>query len=163
MINPRYSTPANILHGAGGLHADGRWNLKRQFRCTYASLLPETALAEVLAASRRKRLPDATALPRTLVCLALAAQKTLDLTDGHVRQYGRLARHRIVGDRWWLENQNGREAWTQALGRAAVHAGFEALRVPSAAHPGGANVIVFPENLLPASSWTLVTPVPGRI
>ena len=48
------------------------------------------------------------------------------------------------------------EAVTQAWGTAFARAGYEAVIVSSAANPGGANVLVFPENLLPGS-WFQVT------
>lgn len=160
MINPRYCKNADILNGVGGLRANGRWNIRRPFLCTYTSCSPETALAEVLNASRRKGLPDETALPRVLVCLVIEVQKIIDLTDGAVRQSARLARRRMVDEQWWIENQSGREAWTHAIGRAAAEIGLEAIIAPSHADPKtGTNVIVFPENLGVTSRWAIITPV----
>ena len=161
MINPQFSSNADILDGAGGLRADGRWNVKGRFRCSYASQTPETAMQEVMVATRRKGLPDEKALPRTLVALDLDAQRTLDLTDGAARLRCRIGRKRILGEKWWIENQNGREAFTQAVGRAAKAAGFEAIRMPSAADaPRGVNAVVFPENLRKGSRWIVLTPLP---
>ena len=161
MIKPEFSSSADILDGAGGLRADGRWNVKGLFRCSYVSQTPETAMQEVLIDPRRKGLPDEKALPRTLVCLDLAVQRTLDLTDGAARLRCRIGRKRILKETWWIENQNGREAFTQAAGRAARTAGFEAILVPSAADsPRGVNAVVFPENLRKGSRWTVLTPIP---
>ena len=161
MINPQFSSNADILDGAGGLRADGRWNVKGRFRCSYASQTPETAMQEVMVATRRKGLPDEKALPRTLVGLDLAVQRTLDLTDGAARLRCRIGRKRILGEKWWIENQKDREAFTQAVGRAARTAGFEAILVPSAADaPRGVNAVVFPENLRKGSRWTVLTPLP---
>jgi len=163
MINPHYCKTAAVLNGIGGMRADGRWNIKSRFHCTYTSCSPETALAEVLNASRRKGLPDETALPRVLVCLAVNVRKALDLTDSSVRRNARIGHQRMMDEPWWIENQAGREAWTQAIGRAAAGIGFEAIITPSAADPAtGVNVIVFPENLDRTSHWALVTPVPGK-
>ena len=68
---------------------------------------------------------------------------------------------RILGEKWWIENQNGREAFAQAVGRAAKAAGFEAILAPSAADaPRGVNAVVFPENLRKGSRWTVLTPLP---
>ena len=118
-------------------------------------------MQEVLVATRRKGLPDEKALPRTLVALDLDAQRTLDLTDGAARLRCRVGRDRILKETWWIENQNGREAFTQAVGRAAKAAGFEAIRVPSAADaPRGVNAVVFPENLRKGGRWTVLTPLP---
>ena len=161
MINPQFSSNADILDGAGGLRADGRWNVKGRFRCSYASQTPETAMQEVLVATRRKGLPDEKALPRTLVGLDLAVQRTLDLTDGAARLRCRIGRKRILGEKWWIENQKDREAFTQAVGRAARTAGFEAILAPSAADaPRGVNAVVFPENLRKGGRWTVLTPLP---
>lgn len=163
MVNPRYCKNAAVLNGLGGLRADGRWNIKGQFHCTYTSCSPETALAEVLSPSRRKGLPDETALPRVLLGLAIEARKALDLTDSSVRRTARLARQRIVDEPWWIENQAGRQAWTQAIGQAAAEIGFEAIVTPSAADPAtGVNIIVFPENLDSTSRWDVITPVTGK-
>lgn len=160
MINPEFFTDADILDGVGGLRADGRWNLKGRFRCSYASQTPETAMQEVLVATRRKGLPDEKALPRTLVGLDLDVQRALDLTDGTTRLRCRIGRERILKETWWIENQKGREAFTQAAGRAAMAAGFEVILVPSAADaPRGVNAVVFPENLRKGSRWTVLTPL----
>lgn len=161
MINPQFSSNADILSGVGGLRADGRWNCKGRFRCSYTSRAVETAMKEVLAATRRKGLPDERALPRTLIGLDLSAQRALDLTDGDTRLRCQTGRDRILNDAWWIENQKGRESFTQAVGRAAMAAGFEALIAPAAADaPHGVNLVVFPENLQPGSIWGVLTPLP---
>lgn len=161
MINPAFSTEADILSGEGGLRADGRWNVKARFRCSYASLKIETAMREALISTRRKGLPDERALPRILVSLSLDAQKVLDLTNGKTRQRCQIGRDRMIEEEWWIENQNGKEARTQAVGRAAKNAGFEAILSPSAADkPHGVNVMIFTENLLSGSQWGVLTPVP---
>lgn len=71
----------------------------------------------------------------------------LDLCDGGVRVSLRVSEDRIVGADWEAENRAGREAVTQAVGRAAAEAGFEGLVVPSAADPGARNVVVFVDRL----------------
>jgi len=160
MINTKHSSNADILSGKGGLRAYGRWNARGLFRCSYTSQTAETALQEVLIAIRRQNLPDERALPRTMVCLDLRAQRTLDLTDGDVRHRCQAGRDRIIGERWWIENQKGREAWTQAVGRAAAAAGFEAIITPSAVDtPHGVNAVVFTENLSNSSTWAVLTPI----
>lgn len=161
MINPKFSSEADILSGEGGLRADGRWNVKGRFRCSYTSQKTETAMQEALISTRRKGLPDERALPRTLVSLNLDVQKVLDLTNGKIRLRCRIGRDRIIEEEWWIENQNGKEAWTQAVGRAAKNAGFEVILSPSAADkPHGVNVTVFTENLLSGSQWGVLTPIP---
>ena len=160
MIEPEYYQDQDIVSGVGGFKSCGRWNLSGRFHCSYMSCTPETALEEVLAASRRKNLPDATALPRVLVCVDVKLQRVLDLTDGQVRQRCRVSDKRMVSERWWREIFYDREALTQALGRAAASAGFEGIVVPSAAdRPHGVNVIVFTYNLLAGSRVDVITPI----
>lgn len=152
-INPAYSKPDDIVNGAGALHASGRWNLKGTFALSYTALQPETALAEALAHVRYFRLPPASALPRVLVSLHLEAVRILDLREGKVRQTIRLSQRTIRSLDWRAENRGGYQAETQAWGEAFAAAGLEAVVVPSAADPAGANVLVFPGNLLPGSSF----------
>ena len=158
-INPRHSRAADIVNGAGGLHADGRWNLKGPARVSYTATSPETALAEALAHVHYFRLPVAKALPRVLVGLQLKAKRVLDLRDGNVRKVLKLSEETVLKLDWRAENQKGTEAVTQAWGAAFAHAGFEAILVPSAASAGGANVLVFPENLLPGSRFHVLEEV----
>lgn len=163
-INPSYSKAMDIIDGAGALHADGRWNLKGATLLSYTATVPETALAEALAHVRYFRLPEAKALPRVLVGLRLKAKCVLDLRDGKVRKALRLSEDTIRKLDWRAENQAGREAVTQAWGAAFARAGFEAVIVPSAASAGGANVLVFPKNLLSGSKFEVTEEVkwPGK-
>lgn len=48
-----------------------------------------------------------------------------------------LTRALLLDADWMNQNRHGRESMSQALGRAALDASFEALRVPSARGPGG--------------------------
>jgi len=50
----------------------------------------------------------------------------------------RAAESRLTGTDWQADNHHGSEALTQAIGRAAAVAGFEALLAHSAAVPGNA-------------------------
>jgi RES domain-containing protein len=53
----------------------------------------------------------------------------------------------------WRESiDKGREALTQAIGRAAVEEGLEGLLVPSVQVRKGVNLVVFPESLVKDSS-----------
>jgi len=163
MVNPKFCKDTDIINGEGGRRASGRWNIKGLFCCTYASFTPETALEESLAATRRKNLPDEKALPRTLVCIDLHATKALDLTDGKIRQRCRVSMQQMRYEQWWIENLHNREAVTQALGRAAFQAGFEAMLVPSSTDTHHrTNVIIFPELLLKGSYLDVLTPIKGK-
>jgi RES domain-containing protein len=154
-IHPKFSKAADIVSGVGALHAAGRWNLPGASRLSYTALAPQTALAEALAHVNYYRLPVAQALPRVLVALRLKAKRVLDLRDGKARQALVLSQDTIRKLDWRAENQHGSEAMTQAWGRALADVGFEAVIVPSAAEAGGANVLVFPENLLAGSVFAV--------
>jgi RES domain-containing protein len=163
-INPTYSKSADVIDGAGALHANGRWNLKGAARLSCTALAPQTALAEALAHVQYFRLPLSKALPRVLVALRLKAKRVLDLRHGNVRKALRLSEDTIRKLDWRAANQHGDEAVTQAWGSAFAAAGFEAVIVPSAADAPGANVLVFPENLQAGSRFEVVSEVkwPGK-
>lgn len=146
-LNPRFTRPDQILDGAGGLHASGRWNPAGAFRISYTALTPETALAEALAHVRYYHLPEAQAMPRVLVAMRLEAHRVLDLRNAHLRDSIGMTLATIKKLDWRAENQAGREALTQAWGDCFCQAGFAAILVPSAADKAGANVLVFPGNL----------------
>lgn len=161
MVSPRYCKDNDIINGEGGKKASGRWNVRSVYRCTYASTTPETALKESLSRVRHDHLPDEKALPSTLVCIALKASKVLDLTDGAIRQRLRVSLKRMIDPKQWRhDNYHNHESLTQAIGRTAYLAGFEALIVPSAAdQPNGTNVVIFPDNLPGTNQLDVVTPV----
>jgi RES domain-containing protein len=156
-INPAHAKATDIVSGAGARFAAGRWNLPRAEPLSYTALRPETALAEALAHVNYYRLPVARALPRVLVALHLKAQRALDLRTGKLRQALRFSEAVMRSADWRADNQRGREATTQAWGRAIARAGFEALIVPSAADAAGGNVLVFPQNLQAGSDFDVQT------
>lgn len=158
-INPKYSKAADIINGAGALHAAGRWNLAGAAPLSYTAQSPVTALAEALAHTRYFNLPTSKALPRVLVALRLKASRVLDLRDGQVRKALRLSESTIRRSDWRAENRKGKEAVTQAWGNALAHGGFEAAIVPSAADAHGSNVLIFPTNLQAGSKFTVVTAI----
>lgn len=119
----------------------------------------ETALLESLAHTNYFQLPVHTALPKVVLALDLRVSKSMDLRNGSLRQALALSLNTIQTTDWIAENQEGRTAITQAWGVALCQAGVEALITPSAAKSDGANVIIFPENLLASSKFELLTPV----
>ena len=158
-INPRFYKAVDTISGEGALHACGRWNLMGVFRLSYTALCPDTALSEALAHVRYYQLPLSKALPRVLVAVRLKVSRALDLRDGQVRKSLVLGENTIRSLDWRAENQQGVEALTQAWGFALAETGFEAVIVPSAADPVGSNVLVFPENLLAGSHFSVVNEV----
>jgi RES domain-containing protein len=153
---PRWATEAELLTGAGGLHAGGRWHPIGAFRAVYASLDAETALAESLAHCRRFGLEVRDAMPKTVNAVVARLHSTLDLTNGRIRQRLGLSESRLLAERWWEQEVDDPEALTQAVGRIAREVGLEALLVPSAAQKGGKGIVYFPDNKLPASTLTIV-------
>ena len=83
----------------------------------YASLTPETALAETLAHHRYYGIPIEDAMPRTFVAIQVKLQSVLDFRDGKVRQRLQVSESRILTIDWRKEVDEGREPITQ---RSAV-------------------------------------------
>jgi RES domain-containing protein len=150
--SPAYAGSRDLLSGEGVRRYGGRWNPPGSLAAVYASTTPETALAEALAQFRRYGIPDREAMPRVLTALEARLSRLLDLTDGSVRRLLRVSRRRMAGEPWRALQERGREAVTQAIGRAAFEAGVEGLLTPSAAARKGVNLVVFPEALRPGSS-----------
>jgi RES domain-containing protein len=85
-----------------------------------------------------------------------ATKAVLDLRDGDVRRLLVVSEKRMLSEPWREEQQKGREALTQAIGRLSHELDVQAVCVPSAARKGGSNLIVFPANLDPPDSWVRI-------
>jgi RES domain-containing protein len=147
--SPEYANRDDLITGAGAKTTGGRWSPRESFHAVYASLDFETAAAETMAHYRRFRIPEHMALPRLFAALEVRLTRTLDLRRGQVRSALKASAERLTAEEWWKLQKRGKEAITQAVGRLAWRAKWQALIVPSAARPGGANLIVFPANLEP--------------
>lgn len=146
-VSPRFAEDPDILGGVGAQRCGGRWNPPQVMPAVYASLTPEAALAETTESLRRAGIPPEFALPRVFVALRVRLPRVLHLTDGALRRRLRVSRRRMVQTNWRREQDAGREALTQALGRAAFVVGLEGLVVPSAATRRGENLVAFPGRL----------------
>jgi RES domain-containing protein len=144
--SPKYATEADIVSGKGAAMVGGRWN-PLGVAAVYASLTPETAMAETLSHHRYYRIPVENAMPRTFVALEIMLQAVLDLRIGPVRQRLRFSESRIVDVDWRKEMRQGNVPPTHLIGLAASLEAYEGLIVPSASDPGGSNLVVFPANL----------------
>jgi RES domain-containing protein len=158
-VNPAYSKVTDLFTGKGALHAHGRWLMQGVGLATYTALEPETALAESLASARYYGFPLSSATPLVLVSAQVRLSKVVDLRDGGTRRCLRVSAKTLLECDWRAENKDDQEAITQAIGRAAGTCGFEGMLVPSAARSGGANLIVFPGQLLAGSSIMVVKEV----
>jgi RES domain-containing protein len=154
---PKYANESDLLTGEGSGRNGGRWN-PLGIAVVYASLTPETAMAETLAHHRYYAIPIEDAMPRTFVALAASLQAVLDFRLGSVRQRIQVSLDRILTVDWRKEVRAGREPVTQTIGRAAAEIGLEGMIVPSAADPKGHNLLVFPENLRPDSEFRVLHP-----
>ncbi len=143
---PKYATETDLLTGEGSRIMGGRWNPKG-VAVVYASLTPETAMAETLAHNRYNGVPVEDAMPRVFVAIAVKLGQVLDLREGSIRRRVRVSDATIRTVDWRREVYHGREPITQRFGRAAHAAGWEGLIVPSAADPDGHNLLLFPERL----------------
>jgi len=145
-VTPIYATREDLLSGHGSRVYGGRWN-PPAMAAVYASLTPETALAEVLNHFRRYGFPVHAAMPRTFVAIDVALGQVLDLTVGLLRRRLRVSRAAMLSEDWRAAHQRDEESLTQAVGRAAHEVGVAGLLVASAAQRGGTNLVWFPENL----------------
>lgn len=143
-----YATSADIATGEGGRLAGGRFNAPELFPMLYNAVELETAVLEALADRRRRGLPDTDALPMVLVGLQANIRRVLDLTDGRVRRTLGISGKRLKAP-WRAEQERGREARTQALGRLAREMGFQAILYPSVWRPGGLNLAIYPDQVPP--------------
>jgi RES domain-containing protein len=154
----RRANPADLIAGIGSQLTGGRWTPPGAFRAVYASRDEATALDEARQQNLRQGVPPWMALPLVLTALEVDLRPALDLTDGRVRRALRISRERMLAEPWWLLQDRGREALTQALGRLARDHGFVALLVPSAARLQGTNVVVYPDRITAGGRLAVVNP-----
>ena len=133
----RRANPEDLIAGIGSQLTGGRWTPPGAFRAVYASRDEATALDEARQQNLRQGVPTWMALPLVLTAIEVDLEPVLDLTDGRLRRALRVSRDRMLGEPWWLLQDQGLEALTQALGRLARDHGFAALLAPSAARTRG--------------------------
>jgi len=129
------------LNTKGSLQYGGRYNPPSVFGALYLAESEELAQTEVLRA-----VGDPSMLAGRFVCgeVQLSLKRVLDLTDPDVLQALGIARDELLTD---TGDRQQDYALTRQLAHLARAAGFEALKVPSVTSQG-ANVVLFPENLL---------------
>ncbi len=141
---PRWlSTPYRIT-GAGALLKGARWNVKGLMPAVYGSTDPDTLHEEGVYKARRFGWTDDDFKPKLTLSMQWRLQEVLDLTSPEILDVLGIQQTDIVGCDWEQEQLNGREAITQAIGRAAFEKLAEGLVVPSARRPGGVNVVYYP-------------------
>jgi RES domain-containing protein len=153
---PCYATETDLLSGYGSRKFGGRWNTPG-LAAIYASLTPETAMAETIAHASYYGWPVQSIMPRTFVAISFSLKRVLDLTDGDIRRRLAFSQKRIIETDWRADMAAGNVAFTQLLGQAAVDIGIEGLLVPSAADPSGENIVAFPQNCKTPNSVVVLT------
>ena len=146
-----YPNPKSILLGQGSFLHGGRWNAIGSFRAVYGSTVDTVAVAESRATADYAQIPLPFATPRLLVAIELALQAVLDLTHASVRERLGITIDELRTEDWRKVQEDGRESFTQAIGRAVFSSGGEGVCVPSGRVPGGVNVVYFPQNHRAAS------------
>ena len=146
-----YPNPKSILLGQGSFLHGGRWNAIGSFRAVYGSTVDTVAVAESRATADYAQIPLPFATPRLLVAIELALQAVLDLTHASVRERLGITIDELRTEDWRKVQEDGRESFTQAIGRAVFSSGGEGVCVPSGRVPGGVNAVYFPQNHRAAS------------
>ena len=142
----KYAHSKDLLSGAGAKITGGRVNGIGTFPVIYTSTDPQTATAETFQNFADFGFDKNKVRPRVVVGVEIQLAAALDLTELRIRR--RLGVNlRDLAQPWWPVQEAGHEALTQAIGRAAHDAGFEAIMLPSVRRKGGVNLNVFPENL----------------
>jgi RES domain-containing protein len=142
----KYAHESDLLSGDGAARYGGRWN-PRGVGAIYASLDPVTAVKESYQEFLEYGFAGATIRPRVFVGLKVDLKCVLDLTQARIRRALGYTISDLVTEDWRAIQAAGEETWTQAIGRGAVAAGFEALLAPSARNRTGKILVAFPSNL----------------
>jgi RES domain-containing protein len=142
----KYAHESDLLSGEGAARYGGRWN-PRGVGAIYASLDPMTAVKESYHEFLRYGFAGATIRPRVFVGMKVDLECVLDLTEARTRRVLGYTVGDLVSEEWRAIQAAGEESWTQAIGRGAFAAGFEALLAPSARSRTGKILVAFPSNL----------------
>jgi RES domain-containing protein len=190
IASKEWAIPRHFLSGQGSRKTGARWTpraasessivpadlairlLVQSFPTVYTSVDAQTAFLELHHYATRDFFPGIPLERRFWAEFVLgevdaSLEKVVDLRKKPVLDQLQVEFTQITAE-WEVEQRKGREAYTQAVGRAAHLAGIEGILFPSARAPGDAlNLAVFPENCLNRDLGTrLVTrntrPIPSR-
>jgi RES domain-containing protein len=138
----RHSTRTGILAGEGSSRRGGRWN-PPGIKAIYGSLTPETAMAETLGHYRYYDISITDAMQRVFVAIEVSVNRVFNLTSPGILADQGPSLEEILDEDWREKVRRMEEPLTQAIGRAAFAAGFEALIAPSSADKVGTNVVIY--------------------
>jgi len=146
-IEPKWSGEADRLSGLGAKQYGQRWN-PMGLAALYGAESAELAFNESIGRAQRAGFLPIQLTPRLIFAFRVKLAAILELTHGPTRTRLRVSKTRMVKCDWQRSRKAShgkhREQLTQAIGRAAAAAGFEAIRVPST-RAEGANLVVYPE------------------
>jgi len=111
------------------------------------SLTPQDALDEVQAAAKYYGTSVSSSFPSTVFEVEMQLNRFIDLTERHVLRALQVRVGDLTGCDFRAENGAGKEALTQAIGRAAWVEGYDGLLVPSSVRRGARNLVCFPQNM----------------
>ena len=151
----KYAKSGDMLSGLGAMKAGGRINAAGSFSVIYTSTDPKTAAAETFQNFAAFGFDLKKVRPKVVVGVEVKLAAVLDLSVPAIRRRLRLSLKDLAVD-WWSEQEAGKEALTQAVGRAAYAAGFEAVLLPSWRQKRGLNLNIFPKKLQAGSSVKIV-------
>jgi RES domain-containing protein len=122
--DPNYANTRDLLTGEGSRKVGGRWNGPGTFAMVYLAQSIEGSIAETLGLPGVFGFDPAERLPLTLVAVETQLEAVLDFTDARVRHALAVTLSTMNTCDWRNENAAGREAITQAMGRAAFELGI---------------------------------------
>lgn len=149
---PRWISRPYRFTGTGALLSGGRWNNLKLIPAVYFADSVQTLVAEAEAWANRYGWTVADLKPQTRMTVHLKLQAVLDLTAKATLAQLDLNVGQLTSCDWKADQDAGREALTQSLGRAAFECLAEGLVAPSARHPGGTTVVIFPSHRRDAST-----------
>lgn len=147
LAHPKYASQADFISGAGAQINGARWNPPFGPPTLYVASSPVLAAEETFALARKFGFAPRTLLPRVIRAIHVRASRLVDTTDGDIRRSLMVSKQRMLGTDWRKANARGKEALTQAIGRAAAETGLEGLIVASAESSEEFNLVVFVDNL----------------
>lgn len=146
-VAPKWSGDADRLSGLGAKQFGQRWN-PVGLAAVYGAESAQLAFNEAVGRAERAGFLAIQLTPRLVFAYRVNLAAVLDLTLGSNRTRLRVSKARMIQCHWTHARKKSRgkyhEQLTQAIGRAAAAAGFEAIRVPSA-QGNGANLAIFPD------------------
>jgi len=141
-----HAADKDALDAAASKEFGGRWNKANRFGALYASLTKETAQAEYTSQLLKRDLRPEDLTHRLMTTIHVQLAKVLDLTDPDRQKEFGITQPELESD-----GQICRKKILEVSEKARAQ-GFEAILSPSARHPSGKNLNIFPDRLSPKSS-----------